>query len=331
MNKLQKKTSMKTILSVRNLRTYYKSRNGWIRAVDDISFDLNRGETLGIAGESGSGKSTIALSILRVLPSNGRIFDGQIQFKGKDLLKIREDEMNNVRWKEISIIFQGSLNALNPVYNVGNQLINAILTKENISKEEAKNRAKTLFELVGIPPSRMDNYPHQFSGGMKQRVMIALSLICNPDLLIADEPTTALDVVVQDQILREIEDLQKKFNISMIMITHDLSIIAETCDKIAIIYGGKIFEYADSVSIFKNPCNPYTMLLINSFPSVRGPLKRLKSVQRNPPNSFTTLTTCPFGSRCSHAKEICRKKEPPFTKVRNGHYSYCHLALELAR
>lgn len=318
---------MNTLLSVRNLKTYYKLRNRTVRAVDDVSFDLNREETLGIAGESGSGKSTIALSILRVLPTNGKVIDGQILFKGNDLLKIPEGKMDEVRWKEISMIFQGSFNALNPLHTVGKQLIDVFLAKENVSKKEAKNRLKRLFEVVGIPPSRIDNYPHQFSGGMRQRVVIALSLICNPDLLIADEPTTALDVIVQDKILGEIKDLKKKFKITMILITHNLSIIAETCDRVAVMYQGKILEYADVVSIFKNPCHPYTMLLIDSFPSVKGPLKRLKFIPERRPS----LTACLFQSRCPYAKEICSKKEPPSIVVCDGHYSSCHLALDLAK
>lgn len=316
------------LLEVKNVKMFYKLRKGWVRAVDDVSFSLGRGETLGIVGESGCGKTSVAFSIMGLLPPNGKFVDGQILFKGLDIVKLPPDELRKVRWSNISIIFQSAMNALDPVYKIGDLLIEVLRNKKNMNKHEARARVAEIFELVGLPVSRMDHYPYEFSGGMKQRVIIAMSLLLNPDLIIADEPTTALDVITQNQILEEIKNLQKRFDIAMICISHDISIIAEICEKIAVMYGGKISECADTVSIFKNPHHPYTMALLHCFPSIHGPLKKLKSLPGRPPNLQNPPAGCRFEPRCPYAKEVCSKEEPPRMDVSKDHYSFCHFALE---
>jgi peptide/nickel transport system ATP-binding protein len=315
------------LLEVRNLRTYFTVKRGSVKAVDGVSFDIQKGEAMGLAGESGSGKTTVSLSILRILPLNGKILSGNILFKGTDLLKLTEDEMRrNIRWKGISIVFQGAMNALNPVYKVGEQIVESIrLHEESVTKEEADERVQKLFELVGVDPSRRNNYPHEFSGGMRQRAMIAMALSCNPDLLIGDEPGTALDVIVAAQILKLMNDLRIKLNLSMIMISHDLSIIAETCQKTAIMYGGKIAEYADITKVFKEPLHPYTQGLIGAFPGIRAERTRMASIPGSPPDLLSPPSGCRFHPRCKYAMDICRTKEPEFVDVGNKHYVACHL------
>ncbi len=319
---------MPPMLKIQGLKTYYRLRRGWVKAVDDVSFNLDHGESLGIVGESGCGKTTIALSIMQLLPSTGRIVDGQILFGGVDLSKLSQDELCKVRWKKISMIFQGAMSALDPVYRVGDQVVEALTTHDNISDEEAKTKVEGLFELVGLSPGRMNSYPHELSGGMKQRVVIAMSLACNPEMVIADEPTTALDVVVQDQILKEIKTLQEKLNFMMCYISHDISVIFETCDKIAVMYGGKILEHADAESIYKIPHHPYTIGLLKSFPSIRGEVKRLVSIPGSPPNLLNPPPGCRFEPRCPIAKEVCSREEPPPITISKEHYSSCHFALD---
>jgi peptide/nickel transport system ATP-binding protein len=315
------------ILDVQHLTTHYRILRGWVKAADNITFNVEEGEGLGLAGESGCGKTTVSLSILRILPPGGVIKGGKIMFKGINLLDLTEDEMRNkIRWKGISIVFQGAMNALNPVYRISDQIIEAIrLHEPEIETSEARNRVEKLFELVGIDPSRIDNYPHEFSGGMKQRAMIAMALSCNPSLLIADEPGTALDVIVCAQVLKLMRELKEKLNLSMIVISHDLSIIAETCERTAIMYAGKIVEFADSVSIFKEPLHPYTQGLISAFPSIYAPKTRLVSIPGSPPDLLNPPPGCRFHPRCQHAMEICRKKEPEYVDVGKRHYVACHL------
>jgi len=316
------------LLEVHNLKTYYMIRRGYVKAVDDVNFQVEKRESLGLAGESGCGKTTVAISILRILPSNARIMDGQTIFDGTDILNIPESEMREkIRWKGISLIFQGAMNALNPVYNVGNQISEAILTHEpEVSKDEALERAKKLFDLVGIEPSRINNYPHEFSGGMRQRAMIAMALACNPKLLIADEPATALDVIVQAQILKLFKDLKEKLNLSMILITHDLSIIAETCEKVSIMYAGKIVEQGDIVEIFKNPLHPYTQGLIGSFPEISSKEKmNMYSIPGSPPDLLTPPNGCRFWPRCKYAFEKCKLTEPEETNIGKNHWVACHM------
>jgi peptide/nickel transport system ATP-binding protein len=273
------------VLEVQGLTTHYLTLRGWVRAVENISFNVEQGEALGIAGESGCGKSTVALSLLKILPPGGRIRGGKIVFNGQDLVPLSESEMRRIRWKGISIVFQGAMNALNPVFKVGDQIAEAIKTHEQgVSGSEVRERVAKLLETVGIEPSRANNYPHEFSGGMRQRALIAMALAANPVLLIGDEPGTALDVIVQAQTLKLLRDLKDRLGLSMILISHDLSIIAETCEKVAIMYAGKIVEYGDARAIFKNPMHPYTQGLIKAFPSIKGERVRLTSIPGQPPN-----------------------------------------------
>jgi peptide/nickel transport system ATP-binding protein len=313
---------------VKDLRTYYQTSTGPIKAVDGVSFKVDRGETLGIAGESGCGKSTIAFSSLRILPVNGEIIDGKILLDGRDIVNLSENEMRKIRWKRIALIFQSAMNALNPVVKIGDQIIEALKVHNNISQPEMTKKVKSYFELVGLNPNRMNHYPHEFSGGMKQRAIIAMSLICNPEVIIADEPTTALDVVVQDQILKKIKELQDKLKMAIIYISHDLSVLAEICDKIAIMYAGNIVEYADIISIFKNSHHPYTMALLRAFPSLQGPLRELKTIGGAPPDLKNPPSGCRFEPRCPYAEEICKKIPPQFEKVAKEHFSMCHFALD---
>lgn len=315
------------ILDVKNLKTHYTTIRGPVKAVEDINFQVKKGEALGLAGESGCGKTTVALSILRILPKAGRILGGKIIFKGEDIVKLRENEMRKkIRWKGISIVFQGAMNALNPVYKVGDQIVEAIIAHEpNTKKNEAEERTTKLLELVGIDPSRANNYPHEFSGGMRQRALIAMSVACNPDLLIADEPGTALDVIVQAQVLRMMRELKSRLNLGMILITHDLSIIAETCENCAIMYAGKIVENGDIVSIFKKPLHPYTQGLIQAFPSIKTAKMEITSIPGFPPDLLRPPSGCRFHPRCSYAMSACKKEEPKPIEVAPGHYVECHL------
>lgn len=316
-----------SLLELQNLYTFYRIRRGYVRAAEDVSFTVNQGEALGLAGESGCGKTTLALSILRILPPGGMILRGKILFDDVDILALNEQQMREqVRWKKMSLVFQGAMNALNPVYKVGDQIVEAITTHETeTSQEEALERAKQLLNIVGIEPSRVDNYPHEFSGGMKQRAVIAMALACNPKLLIADEPGTALDVIVQAQILKLLISLREKLNLSMILITHDLSIISETCQKVAIMYAGKLVEYGDAVTIFKEPLHPYTLGLIGAFPDIAGPRTRMKSIPGSPPDLLYPPTGCRFHPRCMYALTVCRKEEPIFSHIKEDHYVACHL------
>lgn len=314
------------LLEVQNLTTHYRILRGWVRAVENISFSVGQGEALGIAGESGSGKSTIALSLLRILPAGGHIRRGKIIFDGKDLVPLSEGEMRKIRWKGMSIVFQGAMNAMNPVYKVGDQIAEAItLHEEGVSKSDVKERVSKLLETVGIEPSRADNYPHEFSGGMRQRALIAMALASNPMLLIGDEPGTALDVIVQAQTLRLLRDLKDRLGLSMIMISHDLSIIAETCDKVAIMYAGKIVEYGDAVSVFKNPLHPYTQGLIKAFPSIKGERVRLSSIPGQPPDLLNPPPACRFNPRCPYVMDICKHDEPLLEESEKRHLVACHL------
>jgi len=316
------------LLDVQNLTTYYTTLRGPVRAAEDVSFQVNKGEALGLAGESGCGKTTVALSILRLLPSAGRIVEGKVFFDNRNIVDLDEDEIRkSIRWKEISIVFQGAMNALNPVYKVGDQIVEAIATHEpDVNKKEAEERTRKLLEMVGVDPSRANNYPHEFSGGMRQRSLIAMSLACNPKLLIADEPGTALDVIVQAQVLKLLRELKSKLNLSMILITHDLSIIAETCEKTVIMYAGKMAEYGDIVTIFKEPLHPYTQGLIGAFPSIKAPRSRMVSIPGLTPDLLDPPPGCRFHPRCPYAMDICKKKDPPLEKIGNEQrFVSCHL------
>lgn len=316
------------ILDVRQLKTHYYTQRGSVKAVDGISFKVGKGEALGLAGESGCGKTTAALTIMRILPSGGKIVSGEMLFHKEDLVKLKERQMREIRWKRISIVFQGAMNALNPLFKVGDQIVEAIVINERkMSKKDAQERAGKMLELVGIQPSRGKNYPHEFSGGMRQRALIAMALACNPDLLIADEPGTALDVIVQAQVLKLMSELKSKLNLSMILITHDLSIIAELCEKTAIMYAGKIVEQGDVVSIFKEPLHPYTQGLSRAFPSLKEARRRMMSIHGSPPDLLVPPSGCRFHPRCPKAMPICKEKEPETVKAGGGKNQYvaCHL------
>lgn len=315
---------MKHILEIKDLKMYYSTKAGYVKATDGVNLALAEGESMGLVGESGCGKTTVSMAIMRLLAENAEVMGGNIYFNGKDLLKLGREEMNKVRWAGISMIFQAAMNSLNPVYTVGEQIIEAITTHEpRVTFDEARERVVNLYKLVGLDPTRIDNYPHEYSGGMKQRAVIAMSLACNPKLIIADEPTTALDVIVQDMILKEMSKIQKKLNMSMIYISHDIAVIAEVAEKIAIMYAGKVVELSDSVTIFKRPAHPYTLGLMSSFPSIRGEKKDLVTIPGEPPNLLNAPDNCRFAPRCPFATEECRKKTPPYEEVETNHYVAC--------
>jgi len=316
------------VLEVQGLRTYFQTMRGYVKAVDGVSFQVEKGEAMGLAGESGCGKTTTALSVLKILPSNGRIIEGRILFNKIDLAKYTEDEMRDqIRWKGISLVFQGAMNALNPVQKVGDQIVEAVMLHEpDVEKREAMERARRLFGLVGINPTRVENYPHEFSGGMRQRAMIAMALACNPEMVIADEPGTALDVIVAAQVLKLLKELKEKLNLAMILITHDLSIIAEVCEKAAIMYAGKVVEYGDVISIFKEPLHPYTRGLIGAFPNINEKQRiKMKSIPGTPPDLLHPPTGCRFHPRCQFAMDICKKEDPELVSVGKLHSVSCHL------
>ncbi|TMI09220.1 ABC transporter ATP-binding protein [Candidatus Bathyarchaeota archaeon] len=316
------------VLDVEGLRTYYKTLRGDVKAVDGVSFRVEKGEATGIAGESGCGKTTLALSILRLLPSGGKIVEGKVVFDGTSLGDLTNEQLRKkVRWKGISLVFQGAMNAFNPVYKVGEQIVEAIRIHEpDVSKKDAWQRAGDLFELVGIERGRADNYPHEFSGGMKQRALIAMALALNPKMLIADEPGTALDVIVQAQVLKLMRELKEKLGLSMILISHDLSILAETCDKMAIMYAGKVVEYGSVYEVFKEPLHPYTQGLVGAFPRLKGPRTKLSSVPGSPPDLLNPPAGCHFHPRCPFAMDVCKKEEPPLIQVGSkDHYVACWL------
>ncbi len=433
---------------MKDLRVYFRILKGTVKAVDGVSFQLKRGETMGLVGESGCGKTTTAYAITRLLPNNGEIVGGEVRFnntligrahvasevnealkrptwfeevqailasqeaelaerqralaeavervaqapaearrplqetvaplrahvearaheadliaslraleapapsdefkaalqkvvdedlKGFTAARRRrrmdrkiESEINTIRWSQVSMIFQSAMNAFNPVYRVGDQIAEALLTHfPDMTKDQARERVLQLFSRVGIDQSRVDGYPHEFSGGMRQRSMIAMALSCSPQLLIADEPTTALDVIMQDRILAEIRDLQRELNIAMIIITHDISVVAEVAEKIGIMYGGKLFEYGNIMEVFDRPANPYTLGLMSAFPSIKGNRKRLRAIPGSPPDLSDPPPGCRFHPRCRFAQEICREKDPPMVEVASGHWSLCHFAKEI--
>ncbi|MDD3107324.1 MAG: ABC transporter ATP-binding protein [Bacilli bacterium] len=299
-----------------------------MQAVRGISFDLEEGDILGIVGESGSGKSVTSLSIMGLVDEPGKITEGEVLFENIDLTKLSNQQMGDYRGNDISMIFQDPMTSINPVYSIGNQLIEVIMRHTKMTKEEAKERAISLLKLVGIPEpeKRIKSYPHQFSGGMRQRVMIAMAISCNPKLLIADEPTTALDVTIQAQILELMRDLKDKINSSIILITHDLGVIAEICNKVIVMYGGMIMEKADILNLYDNPQHPYTKGLLLSVPkNVTGVKKRLVPIEGSPPDLMSPPTGCPFSPRCPHAMEICLKEAAPLFKISKTQEASCWL------
>lgn len=319
---------MKKLLEVKKLHTSFFTHLGEVQAVRGIDFVLYEGDILGIVGESGSGKSVTALSIIGLVDEPGKITEGEIFFEGLDLTKLSNLDLSEYRGNDISMIFQDPMTSINPVYSIGNQLIEVIRRHTDMNKEEAYNRAIELLKLVGIPDPevRIKNFPHQFSGGMRQRAMIAMAISCNPKLLIADEPTTALDVTIQAQILQLIRDLKNKINTSVILITHDLGVIAEICNKVIVMYGGMIMEKADVFSLYENPQHPYTKGLLLSVPkNVRGKKKRLVPIEGSPPDLLSPPVGCPFSPRCQYAMEICIKQPAPLFKISETQEASCWL------
>jgi len=313
------------LLEVRNLRTSFYTDDGEVKAVDGVSFSLPKGKTLGIVGESGSGKSITALSILQLLAKNGKIVDGEIRFKGENLIGFSDNKMRDIRGNAISMIFQEPMTSLNPVFTVGQQIGESLIKHQRMSKREALLKSVDLLKLVGIPSPerRVKNYPYELSGGMRQRVMIAMALACDPEILIADEPTTALDVTIQAQILGLIKELQNRLGMSVVFITHDLGVVAETCDYVAVMYAGQVVEYSDIFSLFQEPKHPYTIGLLNSLPRHDIDQEKLEPIHGNVPNVHEMPQGCRFAPRCPAATDLCRAELPDLMKNDSGNDVRC--------
>lgn len=311
-------------LSVKDLNVIYTQSHKVVHAVNGVSFSVPKGTTLGLVGETGAGKTTIAKSILRILPDPpAKILSGEIWMDGEELLKKTEEGMLDVRGQKIAMIFQDPMTALNPLMTVGDQILEVLLLHNNYGREEGMKRAGEMLETVGIPAERYGEYPHQFSGGMKQRVVIAMALACNPELLLADEPTTALDVTIQAQVLDLINQLKEKFRTSMILITHDLGVIAQTCDNVAVIYAGKIVEKGSKEDLFDHPSHPYTKGLFDSLPSLAGDDEMLHPIAGMPPDPTNLPQGCAFSPRCPYASEACREGDIPMQEISPGHFCAC--------
>lgn len=317
------------LLEVRDLRTYFNTDDGVVKAVDGISFQLKRGETLGIVGESGSGKSVTNLSLLRLVPQPpGRIVSGEVIFNGDDILKLSEREVRKIRGKRIAMIFQDPMTSLNPFMKISRQLTEITELHLGHNKRQSLDHAINMLEMVGIPDAkvRIDDYPHEFSGGMRQRVMIAMALSCKPELLIADEPSTALDVTIQAQILELIKTLKEVTGTSVILVTHDLGVVAGMTDQLIVMYAGKVFEQAPTRELFAFPGNPYTKGLLRSVPDPLDEKGGLYQIPGQPPDVAHLPTGCPFAPRCERAEDICQREFPPFVQLNAGHHSLCHFA-----
>jgi len=322
-----------SILDVRDLSVDYLTEDGVaLHAVVNLSLRVERGCSLGLVGESGCGKTTVMMGLLRLLPEEGRIVNGQVLFDGQDLLQRSEAEMRKVRWREISMVFQGAMNALNPVRTIESQIVEALLLHHIVNDgQAARRRAGELLELVGIPATRGSQYPHQYSGGMRQRAVIAMALACNPRVLIADEPTTALDVMIQAQILELLERLQADLNLALVLVTHDLGMVAEMCADVLVMYGGVAAEYASSDVIFNNPQHPYTQRLLQAFPDLEEPGSTLASIPGTPPRLDDLPPGCRFEPRCQceWREAICAHKAPPLVEIEPGHRVACHWAARM--
>lgn len=318
-----------TVLKVEDLTMHYTTRSGEVSAVNNVSFTLDRGKSMGLVGESGCGKTSIAFSLLKLLPENAKILGGKILLNDVDLVPLPEEEMRKYRWRRISMVFQAAMNALNPVYKVGDQIIEAMENHNLVeTNQAAREHVASLFQLVGLDPKLMDQYPHEYSGGMRQRAVIAMALSCNPDLIIADEPTTALDVIVQDSLLREMKELQDKLNMSMIYISHDIAVIAEVTERIGVMYAGRMAEFGSGVEIFKHPLHPYSYGLMSAFPSIIGPKRELTTLPGEPPDLIAPPTGCRFHPRCPFATEICSQEDPEFRDMGSGHFVSCWHPME---
>jgi peptide/nickel transport system ATP-binding protein len=317
------------VLEIENLSTHYLLGKETVYAVDDVSFCIDAGETFGLAGESGCGKTTVAKSIMHILPDNGLIVGGKIWLDGQEIVALSENEAKKFRWRKASMVFQYAMSAFNPVLRVGDQIAEVLQEKERCTKDAAYERVKKLFEVVGLERSRIRDYPHEFSGGMQQRAIIAQALACNPKLIIADEPVTALDVVIQGKILDLLKKLKQTLSLAVLLITHDLSVIAEESDCVGIMYAGSLVEVGDVISVFKEPLHPYTAKLIGAFPSVVGEKVRLEFIPGTPPDLISPPKGCKFHERCPHAKPICKVEIPKQREFGKGHLVVCHFAGEL--
>lgn len=317
---------MRELLEVEGLTVEYRTRRATIRAVNNVSFTLGKGGTLGLVGESGSGKSTLGHSLMRLVDPPGVIAGGHVYFGDVDLLSLSAEEMRKIRGRRIAMIFQDPMSSLSPVKKVGNHFVEYIREHDpKVSKEEAHKKAVKMFEDLGMDKSRVDDYPHQFSGGMRQRVMIGLALVLNPELIIADEPTTALDVVVEAQILELLKELKRAYSVSLILITHNMGVVAETTDRIAVMYAGKLMELSETAMLYSHPMNPYTQALLGSIPNILVNDQVLKSIPGSPPDMAALPSGCPFNPRCPFVFDKCRVEDPPLKKVEGGSETACHL------
>lgn len=310
------------VLVVDDLKMHYTTRAGVVKAVDGVSFSVERGQSLGLVGESGCGKSSIAMTLLKLLPDNSRLVSGSISLNGVDLVPLSEEDMRPHRWDRISMVFQAAMNSLDPVYRVGDQIVEALEAHYTSANEDSVERVRELFDLVSLDPGYIVRYPHEFSGGMRQRAVIAMALACEPDIIVADEPTTALDVIVQDHILREMRSIQRAFDMSMIYISHDMAVIAEVCDIVGVMYAGKLVEFGPTTEVYARPIHPYTRALMSAFPSVRGEKHELATLPGEPPDLLDPPSGCAFHPRCAYATDDCRVSTPPIVE-RGDHWAVC--------
>jgi peptide/nickel transport system ATP-binding protein len=317
-------TDNNLVLDVKNLTMQYMTRQGPVYAVDDVSFHVGRGGSVGLVGESGCGKTSIALSLLKLLPGNAKIMGGEILLNGTDLVPMAYEEIRKLRWRHISMVFQAAMNAMNPMYTVEDQILEAMrLHRPELSDEEMDDKIDRLFELVGLDPAFKNQYPHQYSGGMRQRAIIAMALSCDPDIIIADEPTAALDVIVQDSLLKKVRELQKALNMAMIYISHDIAVIAEVSQRVGVMYAGRLAEMASTEAIFDRPIHPYTMGLLSALPSIAGAKTELVQLPGEPPDLLSPPPGCRFHPRCLYATEICRTDVPRFADHGDRHFAAC--------
>ncbi len=313
------------LLKVENLGVGYQTAQGFLKSVEGVSFVLRRDSSLGFVGESGCGKTTMGMALMRLLPENASVYQGSIIFEGKELLTMSEADLRQVRWKKMAMIFQAAMNALNPVHRVNDQIAEAILAHDSLmSRKKAMKQVEELFQLVGLPPDRMSDYPHQYSGGMKQRAIIAMALACRPSLIIADEPTTALDVIVQDQILKAIKDCQKQMNVSLIFISHDIAVVADVCDYIGVMYAGQLVEYGHRKEVFDSPMHPYTKALLASYITLNGSSAQPMPYAGDVPDLIDPAAGCRFCERCPMADTVCSLGVPEYAEITPTHKALCY-------
>jgi len=318
------------MLSVKDLTMHYTTSRGEVSAVNNVSFEIEKGQSLGLVGESGCGKTSIAFSLIRLLPDNAQIKNGEIILDNENITAMNKKQLLQVRWKGISMVFQAAMNALNPIFSVGDQIVEAIQAhNSDINIKNARVKVAELFTLVGLDPQLMDRYPHELSGGMRQRAVIAMALSCNPKLIIADEPTTALDVIVQDRILNQLKEIQKRLDMSMIYISHDIAVIAEVSDRIGVMYAGRMAELADAKTVFNAPIHPYTYALLGAFPSIKGKKRVLTTLPGEPPDLLNPPSGCRFHPRCPRATSQCQQEAPPFVEHKPDHFAACWHPMEV--